>query len=504
MVNNGLTDEELNIIALKVKTDGLVRIATIIPSGYYINKLMQFTGTIKSRPDTVEYVRYNLGMYLSFGEEINSIVIEFIKKLEEHSDEINNNTLYKNLKRLKIKKERITLWEKIAERLGLPCTPGDYSPMTNSIRLVTDLGGTAKKIVTHELLHFASTVKQGFMTYCGFEQRNVLTVVTIGTGINEGATEFLNCYLFGYSYRFANYKELVYIVKGIANLIGTDKLMKFYFDNDLKKLEEEIGKYSNIKTAKTIITGLERLHNLRHEGLINKPSSTATELEESLISLLASLNLKKQKDLLEHNEISMEQYERNSLDFAYFYGLGIYTEKQINKVQTRPIYKLIARNREIDLTEKEYLKFIEEVKRVVHNPSPEPGRNEWEIMNMLDNIKNARREIIEKADNIYGSLKDVRDIFGNNLDIVRFNYKKYVEQLNKAVEEGKEEVTMYDKDGNPYTIYLSIAQEMEGILLDSCEKDYLSKESSSNEHQDELKEMVVESSKKQIPNINRK
>ena len=100
MVNNGLTDEELNIIALKVKTDGLVRIATIIPSRYYISKLMQGTGTIKRRPDTVEYVRYNLGMYLSFGEEINSIVIEFIKKLEEHSDEINNNTLYKNLKRL--------------------------------------------------------------------------------------------------------------------------------------------------------------------------------------------------------------------------------------------------------------------------------------------------------------------------------------------------------------------------------------------------------------------
>ena len=145
MVNNGLTDEELNIIALKVKTDGLVRIATIIPSRYYISKLMQGTGTIKRRPDTVEYVRYNLGMYLSFGEEINSIVIEFIKKLEEHSDEINNNTLYKNLKSLKIKKERITLWEKIVGRLGLPYTAGDYSPTTNSIRLVTDLGGTAKK-----------------------------------------------------------------------------------------------------------------------------------------------------------------------------------------------------------------------------------------------------------------------------------------------------------------------------------------------------------------------
>ena len=56
MVNNGLTDEELNIIALKVKTDGLVRIATIIPSRYYISKLMQGTGTIKRRPDTVEYV----------------------------------------------------------------------------------------------------------------------------------------------------------------------------------------------------------------------------------------------------------------------------------------------------------------------------------------------------------------------------------------------------------------------------------------------------------------
>lgn len=174
MVNNGLTDEELNIIALKVKTDGLVRIATIIPSRYYINKLMQVTGTIKRRPDTVEYVRYNLGMYLSFGEEINSIVIEFIKKLEEHSDEINNNTLYKNLKRLKIKKERISLWEKITERLGLPYTVGEYSTLTNSIRLVTDLGGTAKITVMHELLHFASTVKQGFMTYCGFEQKKRL------------------------------------------------------------------------------------------------------------------------------------------------------------------------------------------------------------------------------------------------------------------------------------------------------------------------------------------
>ena len=50
-------------------------------------------------------------------------------------------------------------------------------------------------------------------------KKSDLTGVTIGTGINEGATEFLNCYLFGYSYIFASYKELVYIVKGIANLI---------------------------------------------------------------------------------------------------------------------------------------------------------------------------------------------------------------------------------------------------------------------------------------------
>ena len=338
MENNRLTDEELSLIALKIKTDGLVRIATMIPTRCYLNKLIQITGTIKKKPDTVEFDRYNITRYLKFGEETNSIVREFIRKLEEHSDQININTLYKNLKSIRITKSGSSLFEKINKKLGLTTSSGAYYLISNTIHLNTDEDGNSKETVTHELLHLASTVKQGTTIFSGFSQWNPITDFEIGRGINEGTTEFLNCLLFGYE--DSSYKELVYIVRGIANLIGTDKLMELYFNNDLKKLEEEISKYSSKEVARTLITGLDRLYNLRYEELTNRPLSVAKELEENLISLVANLNLKKQKELLDHNEISMEQYEKNSLELAFFYTRYIDSKKYESKPNETIIYSI--------------------------------------------------------------------------------------------------------------------------------------------------------------------
>ena len=105
--NNELTEEDIKTIALKSKINCLVRIGTMIPTRCYLNKLMQITGRIKKKPDVVEFDRYNIGRYLRFGEEINNIVKKFVKKLEEHSDKININTLYDNLKNVRLTKSDI-------------------------------------------------------------------------------------------------------------------------------------------------------------------------------------------------------------------------------------------------------------------------------------------------------------------------------------------------------------------------------------------------------------
>lgn len=497
MENIELTEEELKTVELKIKINGLNRIATVIPTRFYLDKLFQIPGRIKKKPDVVEYDRYNIGRCLRFGEETNNIVKKFIGKLEEHSDKINVNTVYENLKGTRIIESELSIVEKLMRRLGLTTRSGYYSTRNNSIHLNTDANGKSESTITHELLHLSSTVAQGNTIYTGFEQFNNLTNTSIGRGINEGSTEFLNCYLFDYPYRESSYNELVYIVRGIANLIGTENLMELYFNNDLKGLEEEISKYSDKETARTLITGLDRLYSLRYQELINKPLSTAQELEESLISLVASLNLKKQRERLSNNEISRDEYEINCLETAYFYELGITVHKKINPENKKTLYTISTKYEDIIVTEEEYIDILEKCKKIVQNSKNSKDHKTSHINITINQIREDRRAKITNIDNIYGTTEGYTDTLGNSLDNIQFNYKSFAEQMDKAGAEEKDKFTIYDKDNNPYTIDMITAELMKGAILKSCEKDYVNRGLYSNKHDEELKEILEDSDNKE-------
>ena len=172
----------------------------------------------------------------------------------------------------------------------------------------------------------------------------------------------------------------------------------------------------------------------------------------------------------------------------------------MNQNQTRPLYTVSIRNESIVLTEKEYLEIIEEMKKTVQNPALSKDNKLNEINKIIYNKKTDRIIIIQNADNLYGTMSGISDINGNSLDNVFFNYKRFAEQIEKAVEEGKEGVIIYDKENKPHTVNIATAMLKKIELLKSCEKDYLNKESNSNEHEEELKEMLEESNKKEPKN----
>ena len=130
-----LTEEDLRNVELKIKIDGLTRIAEIIPVNYYLNKVMPANMTIKKKPNPVELQRYDIGTYLHFGEEKDDIIRKFVEKLEEYSDTININTLYKNIKSLKITEKEKTFHDIVMGKIGGTVRSGFYSPIKNQIHL---------------------------------------------------------------------------------------------------------------------------------------------------------------------------------------------------------------------------------------------------------------------------------------------------------------------------------------------------------------------------------
>lgn len=111
---------------------------------------------------------------------------------------------------------------------------------------------------THELIHLATTKKEGKKTLCGFKINK--NKVTFATGINEGYTELINCRYFS-KVNSDSYYVLQTLVKGIEDLVGKKKMESYFFSNNLNGLINSLENYAEREEILMLIQKIDKIHD---------------------------------------------------------------------------------------------------------------------------------------------------------------------------------------------------------------------------------------------------
>lgn len=192
----------------------------------------------------------------------------FVKTLQENLSSENLQMMMHNLQTLNIEKKSFLILNVFD-----PGLLGYYSSKSNKI-VVKDFGKRNNEddnsidfsdiTIYHELMHMASSVIiNESKKYSGFRQ--LVGIKSIGTGINEGFTEYLTEQFFDnnlmYNSSYSAYRMEVYITKIIIDLIGEERMRNLYFSANLKGLIESLAKFSSEEEAKKFIINLDILNN---------------------------------------------------------------------------------------------------------------------------------------------------------------------------------------------------------------------------------------------------
>lgn len=139
---------------------------------------------------------------------------------------------------------------------------GSFNAKTNTIKL--NKNDQNYEAIFHELFHMASTVSLGNDIYSGFRQHKTYNSKDdIGVGINEGYTQALTERYFGhiegikYSYPFETFIACL-----IEEIIGEDKMAKYYFNSNLYGLIDELSKYNLPNNVMKFIYNLDFLNKI--------------------------------------------------------------------------------------------------------------------------------------------------------------------------------------------------------------------------------------------------
>ena len=139
---------------------------------------------------------------------------------------------------------------------------GSFNAKTNTIKL--NKNEQNYEAIFHELFHMASTVSLDNDIYSGFRQHKTYNSKDdIGVGINEGYTQALTERYFGhiegikYSYPFETFIACL-----IEEVIGQDKMAKYYFNANLYGLIDELSKYNLPNNVMKFIYNLDFLNKI--------------------------------------------------------------------------------------------------------------------------------------------------------------------------------------------------------------------------------------------------
>lgn len=265
---------------------GIVSLMGIIAHKNIKYKLLK-EGTFKNykvleKPEMYETVREktcNSNINESTQKIINRIYTSFEPLVSNESMKI----IKRNIESLKVNSNWIKSLELNFRRAG-----GVYDPLNHNIGenyFLTKLNISNyiegkklfQKIISHELIHAASSFNDGRKIITGFCQYYIKPFMSVvGIGLNEGYTEVLsNKYVVdkklivngkdtGYKYQRA-VAELVELI------VGKDQMINMYFHGDLEGLIKELSKYQDEMKVKEFILDLDTITNIRRNiTIINK------------------------------------------------------------------------------------------------------------------------------------------------------------------------------------------------------------------------------------------
>lgn len=193
-------------------------------------------------------------------EENNYIIERFYNVLEMQLSHCDTSSFFRNIQSLTIAEKPKTLRERLKEILSVKTT-GYYRTEKNNIRIFSsEIDPTDENVngtKTHELIHMATTRKDGNMTLCGFERYK--NKVLFARGLNEAYTEIINRRHFskrgGYSY-----KILQPIAEQIEILVGRKEMEQFFFSNNLDGLIDAMTKYTSREDALKLIQKMDYIY----------------------------------------------------------------------------------------------------------------------------------------------------------------------------------------------------------------------------------------------------
>ena len=163
-----------------------------------------------------------------------------------------------------------------------------------------------EQVLSHELLHMASSFNQNGISYSGFSRVKINNDNSIGTFINEGYTEVLLSKIYSdKNYSTSGYKYEKEVAYAIEKIIGYEKMSSLYFNADFIGLTNELSKYSSIEDVKDFIDKLDRLEYLLHYiGNLRDVIKEIVDLDYKTTYFLIDLYIKKLKlDITKNDEI---------------------------------------------------------------------------------------------------------------------------------------------------------------------------------------------------------
>lgn len=216
---------------------------------------------------------------------------------------------------------------------------GFYEPVSNTLKY-QNKSTLANLIMFHELFHMAGTYLTPNVIYSGFWVRglNKFKKVNIGNCLNEGYTQLLaERYYHLETPTSSEYKPLansylvsMYISGSIEQIVGREKMSKFYLNADLKGLINELEKYASFSEIQKFLIDSDNLNKLYFSyGSILKSKKFKHYFKDVNYFCIKAYMQKLELDLIQGN-IDLKTMEKLMADYIFS---GINEVIYFNKIQ---------------------------------------------------------------------------------------------------------------------------------------------------------------------------
>lgn len=228
-------ENKYNEIKTKPKKSNKVKI--IISYGILCISLNAFINP-KNFLQNIQNTYYFINEFISDKSELNNLDSHILQDIQYFEKQILDiipneylNNYYNNISTLKYYNNPYDLRKFLN-------SAGYYDAKWNRLVNITDYNSKQYgRVIFHELMHMASTTNNGMIGFMNKKGQ--------GIGLMEGYTEYLVLKYFGkkINYTFENphaYFVEVQIARIISLIIGEDKMLKYYFTNDMDNLKQNL------------------------------------------------------------------------------------------------------------------------------------------------------------------------------------------------------------------------------------------------------------------------